>query len=109
MYDLRSLLLNADIDWMWHYYLANKIWVYGNAVMILPFLIACLNRLFHPHINHKLWTDHLCRVCLTFSVLFYLYETVIKYTVDGGDTICQKGTLIHHISTLFIVSPLIIN
>ena len=45
------------IDWVYHYYMSNNIWVYGNIVLILPFVIACVNRFLNPDINKKLWTD----------------------------------------------------
>ena len=97
------------IDWTFHYYLSNNIWVYSNILLILPFLIACFNRFRHPDINKTLWTDHLCRYALVFTTLYYLYDIVIKYTVDGGDTICQKGFFIHHISSVFIIPPIFLN
>lgn len=29
--------------------------------------------------------------------------------IDGGDTICQKSFFIHHIASLFVISPLFLN
>ncbi len=83
--------------------------MYGNLIMILPYIISCIFRIKNMDINIKLWTDHFARLFMVFSIVFYLYEMVIKYVVDGGDTICQKGFFIHHISSLFIITPLIIN
>jgi hypothetical protein len=97
------------VDLQWHYYLSNKIWVYGNAVLILPFIIACICRFRNPDINKRLWTDHLARVFLVFTWLYYLYDIPVKYFVDGGDTLCQKGFFVHHISSLFIMPPLFLN
>jgi hypothetical protein len=99
----------GEIDWGFHYYLSNNIWVYGNLVLIAPFVIACLNRLRRPDINTPLWTDHLSRVFLVFTCLYYVYDIPVKYFVDGGDTICQKGFFIHHVASLFIIPPLILN
>lgn len=97
------------VDWQFHYYLSNNIWVYGNLVLILPFVIACVNRLRHPDIKVKLWTDDLARVFLIFTCLYYVYDMPVKYFVDGGDTICQKGFFIHHVASLFIIPPIILN
>ena len=96
-------------DILWHYYKANQFWVYFNAAIIVPFLIACINRMIHPTFNKHLWTDHLCRVALIITIAFYPYEMVVKYSVDGGDTICQKGFFIHHMYSIFILLPLIVN
>lgn len=97
------------IDWSWHYYNSNNIWVYGNLVLILPFVIACVARYMNTDINKPLWTDHLSRVFLVFTWLFYIYDIPIKYVIDGGDTICQKSFFIHHIASLFIIPPLFLN
>ena len=99
----------VQIDWNFHYYLSNNIWVYGNLVLIVPFLISCANRIRHPDINQKLWTDHLARVFLIFTVFYYLYDIPVKYIVDGGDTLCQKGFFVHHVASLFIIPPIILN
>lgn len=63
----------VEIDWEWHYFTANNIWVYGNLVLILPFVIACIFRFMNPDINKKLWTDHLSRIFLFLSCAFYIY------------------------------------
>lgn len=71
--------------------------------------MACINRFLHQDIKVQLWTDHLTRLCLVFTCLFYLYEMPIKYVSDGGDMICQKAFFIHHVSSLFVITPLIVN
>jgi len=98
-----------SIDWQYHYYLSNRIWVYGNVVLILPFIISCICRFRNPDINKKLWTDHLSRLFLFLTWLYYIYDIPVKYLVDGGATVCQKGFFIHHVSSLFIMPPLILN
>merc|ERR1712048_1535599 len=95
----------ATIDIEWHYYNSNRIWVYGNLVMILPFIISCLVRYRHPQMDKPLITDYSTRVLLVFTWLYYLYDIPVKYLVDGGDTICQKGFFIHHVASLFIMPP----
>lgn len=99
----------GEQDFMFHYYLSNNIWVYGNLILIVPFLISCVNRLRNPDINKYLWTDNLARFFLVFTCLYYIYDVPVKYLVDGGNTICQKGFFIHHISSLFIIPPIILN
>ena len=99
----------GSIDLLWHYYKANQFWVYVNAFLITPFLVACFNRLRQPAFNKHLWTDHLSRLGLIVTVAFYPYEMAVKYAVDGGDSICQKGFFIHHVFSMFIITPLIIN
>jgi len=98
-----------DIDWNYHYFLSNRIWVYGNAVLIIPFIISFVCRLWQTDINKKLWTDHFARVFLILTWLYYLYDIPIKFIVDGGDTLCQKGFFVHHLSSLFIMPPLFLN
>ncbi len=66
------------------YYLLNNIWVYGNMVMIPPFVVACVMRFKNPDMNKKLWTDNLCRVFLILTVIFYVFDIIVKYFVDGG-------------------------
>ncbi len=92
-----------------HYYLANNFWINFNLFAILPFIIACINRYRNPDINTYLFTDHLSRWGMAITCLFYIYDSVVKYMVDGGQTICQKALLIHHISSEFIITPLFIN
>jgi hypothetical protein len=91
------------------YYLLNNIWVYGNLVMIPPFVIACIMRFKNPDINKKLWTDHLSRIFLILTVVFYVFDIVVKYYVDGGSTICQKAFFIHHVASLALLPPLFMN
>lgn len=102
-------MMEMDIDWMAHYYFLNNFWVNFNVAAIIPFIIACINRYRNPSINTYLFTDHISRFCLALSCVYYVYETVVKYIVDGGDTICQKAVFIHHIASLFIIIPLVIN
>ena len=97
------------IDWTYHYYMSNNIWVYGNIVLILPFIVACVNRYRNPQLHKKLWTDHLARFFLVLTVLYYIYDMPIKYMVDGGQTICQKSFFVHHVASLFIIPPLFLN
>ncbi len=92
-----------------YYYLTNKVWVYGNLVLILPFIISCVFRFKQPDINKKLWTDHFARFFLFFSWAFYIVDMLVKYPVDGGDSICQKSFFIHHVGSLFIMPPLFLN
>jgi hypothetical protein len=99
----------TEVDWKFHYYLSNNIWVYGNQILILPFVIACVNRIRHPDINQKLRTDHLSRFFLILTCLYYVYDVPVKYFVDGGNTICQKGFFIHHIASILVIPPLIFN
>lgn len=73
-----------EIDWQFHYFLANNIWVYSNIMMIAPFIISCLFRYFKQDMNKVLWTDHLARLGLIFTISFYVYDLIVKYVVDGG-------------------------
>ena len=98
-----------NVDWMYHYYMSNNLWVYGNVVLIAPFIIACVFRFFNTDIKKKLWTDELARIFLILTCAYYIYDTPVKYFVDGGDTICLKAFYIHHISSLFIIPPIIFN
>jgi hypothetical protein len=99
----------VEIDWSWHYYNANNVWVSTNLVVIMPFVIACICRFRNIDVNKKLWTDHLSRVSLFLTCLFYLYDMPVKYVQDGADSICQKSFFIHHIASLFIIPPIILN
>lgn len=56
--------------------------------MIPPFLISCIVRFFNQDINKYLWTDHLARIFLFVSWVFYIYDMTVKYPVDGAETIC---------------------
>jgi hypothetical protein len=98
-----------SIDWHYQYYLSNRIWVYGNVVMILPFIFSCICRFRNPDLNKKLWTDHIARFFLLLTWFYYIYDIPIKYFVDGGHTICQKGFFIHHVASLFILPPIMFN
>lgn len=92
-----------------YYYLSNKVWVYGNIVLILPFIISCVFRFRQRELTKVLATDHLARVFLIFTWIYYMFDMVIKYKVDGGDSICQKSFFIHHVASLFIMPPLFLN
>lgn len=98
-----------DIDWQYHYFASNNIWVYGNIAMIIPFLVACINRMRNPDMKKYLWTDDVSRFMLILTCLYYIYDIPVKYVVDGGDTLCQKGFFVHHVASLFIITPIIIN
>lgn len=98
-----------QIDWQRHYYIANNLWVNINLLGIVPFLVACLNRLRHPSTKVHLFTDHLSRLFLAITCLFYVYDVTVKYMVDGVETVCQKALLIHHVASEFIIIPLVVN
>lgn len=52
------------------YYILNNIWYYGNLLMILPFLVAGINRFLKRgshDLKKKLWTDHITRLLLMFT------------------------------------------
>ena len=91
------------------YFILNNIWYYGNLAMMPLFFIAMANRFRHPSITKALWTDHLTRACLAFTVIFYVFDIYVKFHIDGGDTICQKSFLVHHTSSLFLLPPLFLN
>jgi hypothetical protein len=77
--------------------------------MMPLFFIAMVNRFRNPSVQKILWTDHLARISLVFTVVFYVADIYVKYLVDGGDTICQKSFFIHHTSSLFLIPPLFLN
>ena len=94
------------------YYPLNNIWVYGNIIMIVPFLISTVSRLFNKgghDLKLHLWTDHICRVMLVFTEIFYVFDIIVKYRVDGIDQFCEKTFFVHHVGTLFLLPPLFIN
>jgi hypothetical protein len=94
------------------YYPLNTIWVYGNILMIVPFLTSAVIRLYNKgdhDLKRNLWTDHLCRVLLIFTEIFYIFDILVKYRVDGIDHFCEKTFLIHHVGTLFLLPPLFLN
>lgn len=92
-----------------YYYFANWLWITGNIAMIIPFLTSCFVRFFNQDINKYLWTDHFARFFLFFSWCFYIFDMIVKYQVDGADTICEKAFFIHHGSSLILLPPLILN
>ncbi len=91
------------------YYSLNNIWYYGNIAMMPLFLISMIARFKHPSIHTKLPTDHLARICLIFTVLFYIADVLVKHEIDGGETICQKALFIHHVASLVLIPPLVVN
>lgn len=106
---IKIKIMLENINWSYHYYLSNNIWVYGNIILIIPFIIACINRFLNPQLNKHLWTDHLARLFLFLTCVYYVYDVPIKFTIDGGDTICQKAFFIHHVASLFVIPPLFLN
>ena len=92
-----------------HYYFSNWFWINFNVFLIIPFLISCICRFYNQSIDKYLWTDHLARYSLLISWLYYIYDIIVKYPVDGANTICEKAFYIHHASSLFIFPPLILN
>lgn len=97
------------MDIMTIYYSINFFWIWFNLFVILPFLIAFIFRLRNPSMKKKLWTDHLSRLSLTITLIFYAIDTTVKTYVDGTDSICEKAVIIHHLASFFIMGPLIIN
>lgn len=100
---------STQIDLNEVYFILNNIWYYGNLAMMPLFMISMINRFRNPEMSKNLWTDHLARVCLAFTTVFYVFDIYVKYHIDGGDTICQKSFLVHHISSLFLIPPLYLN
>lgn len=70
------------------YYFINAFWIQTNVILIIPFLISCIFRIINQSIGKYLWTDHFARFFLTISCIFYIFDMIIKYKVDGTDTIC---------------------
>ncbi len=91
------------------YYFINYFWIWFNLFAIVPFIIACIFRYLNPSFKHKLWTDHLSRIGLTITLMFYVLDTAVKSYVDGTETICQKAVIMHHVASFFIMGPLILN
>jgi hypothetical protein len=97
------------MDIMALYYAINHFWIWFNLFVIAPFLIAFVFRLRNQSLSTQLWTDHLARLGLVATLLFYLVDTIVKGYVDGTETICQKALIIHHTASFFIIIPLVIN
>ncbi len=91
------------------YFLINKFWINYNCFLIIPSGIACINRYLHPQIDKPLLTDYITRFLLIVACLFYLCDSVVKYVIDGGETICQKAIFIHHLTSEIMIIPFIIN
>ena len=108
---LRDIQKKMFLGWeiMDHYYFSNWFWITFNVILIIPFLISCVCRFLNQSLDKHLWTDHFARYLLLISWLYYIYDMVVKYPVDGAETICEKAFYIHHGSSLFILPPLILN
>ena len=102
-----NLKMNLNLNEV--YFVLNNIWYYGNIAMMPLFFIAMVCRFRQPSFKKTLWTDHLSRICMIFTTIFYVFDIYVKYQVDGGDTICQKSFFVHHVSSLFLLPPLFIN
>ena len=87
----------------------NHLWIYGNILMTAPFLLSGINRFIYRHSQAPLWTDHITRVLLVFSWVFYCIDILVKYSSLGTDGICEKAFLIHHLGALLTIPPLVIN
>lgn len=99
----------GDWTYMDLYYLTNRFWIGFNILLILPFLFSCIVRFYNQRIDKYLWTDHCARVLLVICWIFYIWDILIKYPIDGAETICEKCLLIHHGASLFIMPPLFLN
>ena len=91
------------------YYSINLFWIWFNLFVIVPFFIAFIYRLKNRSVEKKLWTDHLSRISLTATLIFYAFDTMVKAYVDGTDSICEKAVTIHHVASFFIIGPIIMN
>lgn len=96
-------------EFMYYYYLVNQFWINFNVFAIAPFLFVCWMRWRSPQLDKKLWSDHIARVLLVITELFYLVDMTVKYKIDGAETICEKGVFIHHLGSVLIIPPMIIN
>lgn len=92
-----------------YYYGINNVWLWSNLFLIPPFIYACYKRFRNQSFSVSLWTDHLSRFGLAFTLLIYIFDSTIKYIADGDQSICQKTLLIHHIASFFIILPIIMN
>ena len=106
---LKQIQMLEDLDIMTFYYFLNKFWLDFNLFFILPFLVSCINRYLHPDINKVLLTDHIARVLLIVCCIFYLFDMIVKYPVDGADSICEKAFFVHHCSSLVLFPILFMN
>ncbi len=71
------------MDIMTIYYSINLFWIWFNLIVIVPFVIAFVARLRNSSFRTKLWTDHLSRLGLTLTLVFYAVDTAVKSYVDG--------------------------
>ena len=88
-----------EIDWMDFYFFINKFWINYNCFLIIPSGISCINRYLNPQMDKPLLTDYITRLLLIVASIFYLCDSVVKYVIDGGETICQKAIFIHHLTS----------
>jgi hypothetical protein len=65
------------------YYFLNSFWVWFNLIVMVPFFIALVNRVNNSSIRKLLWTDILSRFSLFLTIIFYLFDTIVKSYVDG--------------------------
>jgi hypothetical protein len=91
------------------YYAINVVWLWANLFLFFPFLFACFKRFRNQSLEKPLWTDHLCRFGLAFTLIVYTADCIVKYIVDGDQSIPQKCLFIHHIASFFIIMPIICN
>ena len=91
------------------YYGINIVWLWSNLILFFPFLYACVKRFRNQALDKSLWTDHLTRIGLAFTLVVYAADCIVKYIVDGDLSIPQKCLLIHHIASFFIIVPIITN
>jgi hypothetical protein len=66
----------------------NYLWIYGNIAMTFPFLASGIWRFLHRKSCEPLWTDHVVRVLLIFSWLFYVLDILVKTSTLGADGVC---------------------
>ena len=57
----------------------------------------------------KLFTDYFARGFLMFGSVFYVLESIVKWQIDGHQTICMKAMYIHHFAGIFVVAALYLN
>jgi hypothetical protein len=73
------------------------------------FYTPAIKRFKNQSLDTHLWTDHLCRFGLAFTLVVYTADCIVKYIVDGDQSIPQKALFIHHIASFFIIMPIITN
>jgi hypothetical protein len=80
--NIENLIMAFDI--MTVYYAINFFWVWFNLFVIMPFFTAFIFRLRNNSSRNKLWTDHLSRLGLILTLLFYAIDMSVKVYVDGS-------------------------